>query len=390
MSRPDWLNLYKDWTEQSESPTSFHEACALSTLAAVVERRVWVDQGVGQLFPNLYMILVGPPATRKSTAALKAQSLMTEIPGIVLAPDNITKEAMYGDMEGNAMKIFKHRAGKYVHTSYTAVATEWSMFLGEKDNKFLMALIKLFDCEEQFQYVTKTAGKNYLKNVFFNMLGCIQPQMIPQVLPHAAIGSGFTSRLIMVVENQKRGDVPRPRFPKKLKQELIDALMHISGSFGEFTFDAEAQAFMDEWYLHHEDGNILSYDDRFKSYIHRKPVHATKLALLMSLSRSYGTEHRIRIGDIQRAVEWLDSIEGSMADAYGAFGLSEDAHVANTILSMVRDRGTVTSDEILAACWRDMNYAALVTAVQTLTQAGLIESRSISGNRLQLKILRRR
>lgn len=385
-----WIEKYLDYTGDFESPTAFHEAAAFSALAAVAERKVWTQYGGSELYPNLYMILVGPPASAKSTAMDMSMTLVRRVPGIILAPDKITREAMWDDMEQRAIKILRHKTGKYIHTSYTVAANEWSLFLGEKgkNDDFLTALVSLFDCRKAFEYVTKTSGTNILPNVFYNMFGCIQPQMVPEVIPYKAIGSGFTSRIIYVVERGKRFSSPRPKLCKQKARTLVDDLIHINTTFGEYTFSDAAESFFVDWYGTFNNKSSLAYDNRFASYIHRKPVHATKLSMLYNLSRTKGSRKIIEKEDFERAVEWLDKIETKMPGAYGSFGLSQDAVITNLVLELVRGAGYITTDEILAKHWRDVDMRGLMSAISTLTGGGLIRSKNIGTGRFELELVK--
>src|SRR5438309_523994 len=65
----NWLAAYLEYTKESESPDAYHVWTALSSIASVARRNVWLDQGIYLLYPNLYVALVGPPGrTGKSTA----------------------------------------------------------------------------------------------------------------------------------------------------------------------------------------------------------------------------------------------------------------------------------------------------------------------------------
>src|SRR2546427_12238432 len=65
----NWVAAYMEYTKESESPDAYHVWTALSSLASVARRNIWLDQGIYLLYPNLYVALVGPPGrTGKSTA----------------------------------------------------------------------------------------------------------------------------------------------------------------------------------------------------------------------------------------------------------------------------------------------------------------------------------
>ena len=79
----NWLNAYLEYTKESESPDNYHIWAGLSAIASVVRRNIWLDQGLYVLFPNMYVLFVGPPArTAKSTAMWLARQLVRQVPNL--------------------------------------------------------------------------------------------------------------------------------------------------------------------------------------------------------------------------------------------------------------------------------------------------------------------
>lgn len=380
----DWITDYLKYTEKWESPTIYHEAVALSMIAAVVERKVWIPQGNNGIYPNLYIILVGPPATRKSTAALLGTDLIEQVEGLSsLASDVITKEAMYCEME-ESIRTFTYDDSTYEHTSYTVVATEWGMFLPEKDMSFILALIKLYDCEKRFKKGTKTQGNNLLPNVYFNMLGCIQPKKLGEILPKSAIGTGFTSRIIFVVADKPRHDEPSPTLDGRLEGGLITDLHKFHNLVGEFRWTEKANAWYDNWYRHERNNTFLFHDERFMHYVHRKPQHLMKVAMLMRISRDH-SELVIDTEDLLRGLAWLNALEGTMPEAYGSYGLSKSAEITELVRKFVRDKTTTTTMEILSIYFRDITAKELREVIETLVGGGHIKATTIAGEDVTLR-----
>ena len=65
----NWIYKYLKYTDQMESPSSFHIWSALAALSCTLQRKVWINRGFYTLYPNQYIILVAESAfCRKSTA----------------------------------------------------------------------------------------------------------------------------------------------------------------------------------------------------------------------------------------------------------------------------------------------------------------------------------
>jgi hypothetical protein len=58
----NWIYKYLKYTDQMESPSSFHIWSALAALSCTLQRKVWINRGFYTLYPNQYIILVAESA----------------------------------------------------------------------------------------------------------------------------------------------------------------------------------------------------------------------------------------------------------------------------------------------------------------------------------------
>ena len=93
----DWIEDYMKYTEHSEPHHLYRKWTAVATLASALQRKVFMEWTSGiTLYPNMYIVLVGPPAARKGTALVQGKELMVNS-DIKLAPDTITRQALIGE-----------------------------------------------------------------------------------------------------------------------------------------------------------------------------------------------------------------------------------------------------------------------------------------------------
>jgi hypothetical protein len=71
-----YLNDYLQMVEDTESPRIFHIWSALFAISASLGRRCWLPFGTFDTYPNLYVLLVGTPGTRKTTAANQSKKIL--------------------------------------------------------------------------------------------------------------------------------------------------------------------------------------------------------------------------------------------------------------------------------------------------------------------------
>ena len=91
-----WTDAFFQYTEKIGSPPLFRRWCGIFTVAAALERKVWTVNNKGRLYPNLYMFLVGPPGTGKTTTVGKVAAKLTTWQGKKLdqfdIPDEVKKQ----------------------------------------------------------------------------------------------------------------------------------------------------------------------------------------------------------------------------------------------------------------------------------------------------------
>ena len=91
----NWLKSYVEYTQFNEAPDIFHFCTGISTIAAVLKRRVWTDHKYYKWFPNFYIVFVAPPGVIQKTSTIGiGESLLMEIPGIKLGPQSLTWQSL--------------------------------------------------------------------------------------------------------------------------------------------------------------------------------------------------------------------------------------------------------------------------------------------------------
>jgi hypothetical protein len=99
-----WLDTYVNWSCEAASatPEIFHEAMGLWLLATAATRRIKVQVGGEDIFPNLYILIVAKTSLyRKSTGMKKAAAVLAKANLDVLRlPGEATPEALFDELAG--------------------------------------------------------------------------------------------------------------------------------------------------------------------------------------------------------------------------------------------------------------------------------------------------
>jgi hypothetical protein len=377
-----WLDAYLEYTDNSESPISYHTWCGLATIAGALQRKVYLRWGIGQvIYPNLYVVLIGPSGkTRKGVALGIAKDLLRQIPGITVAPESSSgKQSTILVMKRAGLDFVDPTDGKTKrHCSVTAFSEELSVFLGQGDIAYLSSLTDWYDSKDDWEYETVGRGKDSIKGVCLNLVGGTAPDWIQSMIPHEAIGGGFTSRIIFIVEEVKRKIVPEHTMTVReleLQEMLVHDLERISRMTGEMRMSNEAKQLYVEWYIEQNrlsDMGIAAVDDpRFAGYNERRATHLRKLLLVCSASR--GDDLIILPEDFNRARELLVGAEVNMHKTFGGFGKSRTSEATETIKNYIEKVGITTRKTVLQRFYRDVDAQSLTQVEDTLRQMGLVK-----------------
>lgn len=374
----DWVTGYINYTKHTEPKKSFHNWMAIGCISSALQRKVKLLWGHEVIYPNMFIILVGPSGrARKGVAMSIAQNLLRDS-GVVMTGEDITREQLIRKMKDNIQTFTDATTGKTMfHCSITGFAEELSVFLGINDSRFLSTLTNLYDARDEWSYETKRAGKDKIQGVCFTLIGATAPDWIPTMFPQEAIGGGFTSRCIFVVEPGKGQTISDHQITNEeiaLRKALVTDLQRIANVTGQFKFCSQARRRYVSWYEQSEydweKGNPVIDDPRFEGYMARRPTHIRKLCMVMSASRDDSTI--IEEEDFVRAEKLLSSIEGTMTQAFGGIGKSDYVEAAESILGIVQARKQISKSVLMRMVWRDVDSQAMKVVEDMMAQMKIV------------------
>ena len=380
----NWIEGYLYYMKECESPQLYLEWSAISALAAAVQRKVWLQWGFTQFFPNFYILLVGPPGqTRKGTALAPAKELLRKL-GIPMAPDSITREQLIRRLAEATDTMIMENGLPKSHSSLTIFSPEFCVFLNKKEERLMTDLTDWFDCGVRWDYETKNAGVDYIVGVYVNLLGATTPALIYQSLPVDAIGSGLTSRIIFVCANKKRFKQPEDLFPmseegKMVFENLLHDLRLIHEYKGAFKIGKSFHSRYVDWYKAMPDTPPFE-PDRFSAYWSRRPTHLRKLAMLMSInSRS---DLILKAEDFDKALELLERTEAKMPLAFGCLGRDKTASILPSIMATIQHEKKISFGALLKLFLKETNNWELERIIMTLKKTKFIDVQQTSDDRI--------
>lgn len=368
---PDWFDAYKHYCHDSEPPTKYHEWCAISVMAAAMQRKCKLVWGSITHYPNFFIAITGPAGdARKGTAMNFAREFVDDL-NIPLAADANSPQALIRRlMESEDTEIGSPEDDNYIstHSSLTCFSPELTVFLGYQNKEFMSILCDFYDCRPRFIYETIGRGTEEIIGVYLNLIGATTPDLIQMAMPTEIVGSGLASRIIFVYEATIKQRVPCPFFThtdegKKLKQELTEDLHQIKALSGKFKVSKRYVEQWTEFYLGMD--KDPPFDPRnFKHYWSRRPGHITKLSMIFSASRS--NEMVIRVRDLERAKKFITETERNMPNVFAGMGRSSKSDIVSHIMRYIALKEQVKLQDLMAEFVRDVEGYEMERIVNTL------------------------
>lgn len=358
----NWLRSYGEYSEESESPEDYHLWVGLSVLASAVRRNIWLNQGIYILYPNLYVILVGPPGIGKSTPIRMGRKLLIEVEGITFGPDSVTREELIRIMS---------KSGKNVSQSAMVLhSTELSSLIDPSGIRMIQFLTEIFDGDFKFGHGTRHSGSYTIHNPILNLLAGTTPSWIAEGLPSTVVTHGFSSRTVFVYGDKPRYLKPFPSEPdKELMRSLINDLNYISTLEGEFSWGEGSKEMYEELYA--QIANSTPKDFRIEGFHARKKVHVLKLAMLLSIAEDDSFE--ILPSHIETAWRILNSVQTRMHKTFSAMGKYDHASDLERMEArIVAERG-MTSEQIYQEFYASGDVQDIARMLQMLISMGRIE-----------------
>ncbi len=361
----DWIDTYVNSVANTEPPKNYHIWTAVAAIASVLQRKCQLNWGTLTFYPNMYIVLVGPPAARKGTAMNLMKPLLDDLQ-IKMAAEAITREALIRELKNSTDTLITEKGKMFMHSSLTVWSQELTVFLGYQNSQLMSDLTDWYDCRNQWTYRTKNMGTDEIIGVFMNIFGATTPDLIRSTMSLDAIGGGLTSRMIFIFEENKGRVCPYPAFTaeeKRIREDLKYDLARIHMISGRFR---TTECFLNrwiEWYTWQE-ANPPFRDTRFEGYLERRANHVMKLSMICNAARSNKME--VSSGDLNRAIKLIEAAEIKMPKTFSGVGQLSNANVMTKVMNDIGMSEKIMFSELLDRYKTDVDKWTLEKMLDSL------------------------
>lgn len=380
------FDKYFEYVKETEPPLVFHRWSLISCIGAALGRQFTLPFGDFRITPTQYIMLIGDPGTRKSTAIKLAKKILNSAGYDKFSAERTSKEKFLLDLEGvegddghvaDTNAAMRNLFGDdFVATDPREVficADEFNEFVGSSNLEFLSLLGSLWDWDDAanpFKQRLKTSRSVTIYQPTISILAGNTHAGFNEAFPPQALGQGFMSRLLLVYGESSGKKIAFPtKPPEHLRNELISIMSDIRANVqGEAVMTGKARSMLEVIYRTFEGLE----DARFKHYSTRRFTHLLKLCLVVAASR---VSSEINAEDVLLANTLLAFTEHKMPQAMGEFGKAKNADVAARVISILAaSNKPVDLAELWKQCQSDLDKPEdLNKLLAGLTQGGKIQ-----------------
>lgn len=380
-----WIEDFLTYTSNRPSPPLFRKWAAISAVAGVLERKVWVRSFNTDLHPNLYVLLVGPPAVGKTVMISEVDRLwislrndQTPSTGHYVASTDLTGAAIIDELHEAQRRIIKPEQIPSVisFNSLLVASNELGTLIPAYEPAMMNFLTDVYDGK---RYDQKRRGRRdepiRIPNPQLNLLAGTTPSYLNNFMPEGAWDQGFISRVIIIYSGDNMMRNPFIEIDEDGGwKELQRGLAKIGSYFGRFTLTSETKEAFIAWHM--GGGKPVPNHPRLLHYNGRRSAHLLKLCMIASADRT--DKLVVEMDDYHAALSWLLDAELYMPEVFKSMNSGGDKRVIEEtyhwmLEKYLRERKPIIAHMVYEFVSQRTPAHNVGKIVQVMVQAGIIE-----------------
>lgn len=324
---PNWMDAWMEYTDPLPSPVLWRKWSGISLIASALERKVWIKTAYGVLYPNMYVVLVGPPGAGKTMMTNTVWHMLDSLSdgsdgGFHLASSSLTSASIIDDLRGAKRRIMQPDMPITEFHSLAIVSNELGVLLPEYDNSFMSKLTDIYD-GHQYSERRRTKELQFkIEHPQLNLLAATTPSYLNGMLPEGAWDQGFLSRTIIAYsgESTRRSLFAENKLGEQLRKDLLSDLNRVFQTYGKITWSEEAAAAIENWY--EAGGPPIPEHPKLQHYNSRRATHLLKLCIVAAICAG---RKEIMLDDFHTALDWLLEVEAFLPDVFKSMVVGGDS-----------------------------------------------------------------
>lgn len=323
----DYIENYWAYASCYEIPRNYAFLSALGLLGATIHRKVFFLHGDIEVHCNLYILLVGPQGTSKSTVNDISSKIFRKVcPDYAIGASTQSAEDIVSVMSKDTFaKSFTNENSEQVLVSpYTFFINEFKDFIAYNPTRMLNFLTNIYD-RKFFDSSTIKRGVENIVNPSLNLIACENPEQLTGFMKSSIVSGGFSRRVIIVNEDYdtiaKPFIVISPEIRAK-EQEMIQRVADCKKVVGQFKWHPSGMRFYDKWYREKKASLPGITNALMKGYTSSKHIQLFKICMCLDC---VSDKPMLLFTDdlLQRGLSFLDPLEKNMPKLSMAAGRNE-------------------------------------------------------------------
>lgn len=431
------------WMSRMEGVSSPENYCRWGyrfMISAALQRCVWCGYNETKIFPNQYTIFVGKagigkgmvinpvmnilrhhkrkdvslitPNTKPEEAVIvnaiqeankqDSEDGMTKMKGngekieptlFPYAPDATTFEALVEAMgrsfrRRNITTINGDGIPKldiYGHCSMYFSLPELGSLMQKNCQSVINYLLGVYDCPQDYEYVTKNKGKDRVRRGCINFLAGTTPSFMDTIFNQKLMEEGFSSRCFFICANKNRKNVfivpPLTEQQLTYEKEIKEHVKNLYMLYGECIVEPETWDFLQDWWNKDCNNRHLrsNVSPKLEPYYARKNIHVVKIAMAHHFGESL--DMHIPRSAFEDAIDILGMEEPNMHRALTFEGENPIGKITDTVMEYVRDhKNGVGMVDLMVEFWKELpnGKKSMEEVLQYLVGSGNIKEESES------------
>lgn len=285
-----------------------------------MERRSFLHNAAGLIYPNLFIMLLARPGVGKSLIVNPVQQLWTDTLLLNVGSQTTTSAAIIDQIKRSRSE--RTLGGTTYNTSCLLFASsEFGSLTSSYDQPLFSRLSDIYDGRTDYKSETRGGGEIILDAPLVHILIGAQPQFLASMLPETAWQQGFMARFHLIYSEETTELTFEQMFSpqklllekEKLHHEIVRQLKRICHFHGQFTWQHEAAQALFDW----RQAGLppVPTHPRLETYSTRRFIHCCKLCMIIAAS-SFRTE--ISYSDFLTAQMILLDSETALSDVFNA------------------------------------------------------------------------